>query len=267
MKPLAGRRILITRARHQAGSLLHALQDIGAEVITAPTIEIVPPDSYASLDDALRDIAHYDWLILTSANGVAAMWNRMQLLGLSPGVMQTVQFAVVGSATADALKKHDWAVNVMPKAYVAEAVVDALRHQIAGKHVLLVRAKIARDVIPEELTRLGAEVHVVEAYKTVMPQDAPARIKAIFGNTEKYPHAISFTSSSTVKNFFFLLREAGFASLPAGIMVASIGPITSQTLREYGIEPDMQAENHNVPGLVDAMTAYFSHGEHCRRET
>lgn len=258
MKSLVGRRILITRARHQAGSLLHALQDLGAEVIAAPTIEIAPPDSYAPLDDVLRNMGRYDWLILTSANGVAAMRSRIELLDLSPSIMQTVQLAAIGPATRHVIEKQCWTVSAMPETYVAEAVVNALRERIAGKNVLLVRAKIARDIIPEELTRLGAKVHVVEAYQAVMPQDAPARIKAIFEDTDKYPHAISFTSSSTVKNFFFLLRDAGFASLPAGIMVASIGPITSRTLQEHGIDPDVQAENHSVPGLVDAIAAYFS---------
>ncbi|HUZ04100.1 MAG TPA: uroporphyrinogen-III synthase [Acidobacteriaceae bacterium] len=258
MKSLAGRRILITRARHQAGALYNALQTLGAQVIAIPTIEIIPPDSYAALDDALLSLARYHWLVLTSANGVAAMWDQMQALNIDPEILQSVQLAAVGPATAHALQKRGWMVHVTPKEYVAESVVNALRDQVAGKRVLLIRAKIARDVIPEELTRLGADVRVVEAYQTVMPQDASRQIKSIFADPAGYPEIVTFTSSSTVENFFILLHEAELDALPEGILIASIGPITSQTLRKHGIEPDVEAENHSIPGFVDAMTAYFS---------
>ena len=258
MKPLAGRRILITRARHQAGSLHQALQALGAEVMVAPMIEISPPDSYAPLDDALRNLSQYDWLVLTSANGAAALWSRMEALGLSVREMPAVQVAAVGSATAHALEQQGWTIHALPKAYVAEAVVDALRDKVTGKHVLLIRAKVARDVIPEDLARLGARVQVVDAYQTVIPVDARQQMQAIFADVTQFPQVVMFTSSSTVKHFFLLFHAAGWALLPKGIVVASIGPITSQTLREHGVEPEIEAEEHSVPGLVEAMTAYFS---------
>ncbi len=260
-KPLAGRRICITRARQQAGSLAEALQALGAEVIAAPMIEVTPPDSYAPLDEALGNLSRYDWLLLTSANGVAAMQSRMQALGLDREILHTPKIIAIGPATAMTLEKHGCAVSAMPKEYVAEAVVEAiagaLHEEAAGKRVLLVRAKVARDVIPEELRKLGAQVDVVEAYQTVMPADASERLRAIFAAGAELPEAITFTSSSTVKHFFQLLRAAGL-ELPQGMVAASIGPITSQTLREHGIEPNVEAQSHTIPGLVDAMTGYFA---------
>ncbi len=266
MKPLSGRRILITRAQHQAGSLYTALQSLGADVLAAPMIEIVPPDSYAPLDDALRNLARYDWLLLTSANGAAALRCRMEALGLSVSDYPSLQVCAIGPATAHTLQRQGWTLKATPKVYVAEAVVGALQDAlhdpmpdcITGKRVLLVRAKVARDAIPAELTRLGAQVHVVEAYQTVMPPDAASQMKNIFANATKFPDAVTFTSSSTVKHFFLLLHSAGWNALPQGMLVASIGPITSQTLREHGIEPEIEAQTHSIPGLVDVLTAYFS---------
>lgn len=257
-KPLAGRRICITRARQQAGSLSEALQALGAQVIAAPMIEIVPPDSYAPLDEALAYLSRYDWLVLTSANGAAAMQSRMQAQGMATRAeRQKPKIIAIGPATAMTLEKHGWTVSAMPKEYVAESVVEALREDVVGKRVLLVRAKVARDVIPEELQRLGAQVDVVEAYQTVMPADASERLRAIFAAGAALPEAITFTSSSTVKHFFLLLHAAGL-ELPKGMVVASIGPITSQTLLGHGIEPDVEAQAHTIPGLVDAMTRFFA---------
>ncbi len=261
MKPLSGRRILITRAQHQAGSLYTALQTLGADVLAAPMIEIVPPDSYAPLDDALRNLANYDWLLLTSANGAAALGSRIEALGLTVSGYPSLQVCAIGPATAHSLQRQGWTLHATPKAYVAEAVVGALQasmpDRMAGKRVLLVRAKVARDVIPAELTRLGAQVHVVEAYQTVMPQDAAAQMKEIFSDARQLPDAVTFTSSSTVKHFFQLLRSAGWDALPQGMLVASIGPITTQTLREHGIEPEIEAQTYSIPGLVDAITTYL----------
>jgi uroporphyrinogen-III synthase len=257
MKPLAGRRVLVTRARHQAGAFHDALQALGAQVVFAPVIEIVPPDSYAPLDHALLDLGRYDWLILTSTNGVAALWGRVRALGLPSTWLQSTPLVAIGPATAQALEQHGWKVALMPKEYVAEALVEALREQIAGKRVLLVRAKVARDVVPEELARLGAQVDIVEAYQTVMPHGAEKQIRTIFADPARHPKVITFTSSSTVKNFFTLLHEAGLATLPEGIVVASIGPITSQTLHEHGVTPEIEAEDHSTAGLIAAIAAYF----------
>lgn len=258
MKPLTGRRILITRALHQAGSLQSLLQAMGAEVIAAPSIEIVPPASYAQLDDALFHIARYDWLIVTSANAVSAIAERLQVLRIGDNAFGGLQIAAVGPATARTLEKYGWPVSAIPREYVAESVVALLREKIAGKRILLVRAKVARDVIPNELTRLGAEVHIAEAYQTVMPPGASEQVRSIFADSAKVPDAITFTSSSTAKNFFFLLRAAGSLGLPEHMVVASIGPITSETLRMHGIKPHVEARDHSVPGLVDAITQYYA---------
>jgi uroporphyrinogen-III synthase len=175
--------------------------------------------------------------------------------------MHDTQIAAIGPATVKAIEQHGWKVAAVPKEYVGESLVEALRGHVANKDVLLVRAKIARDIVPEALTQLGARMHIVEAYQTVMPQNADKKIQAIFADTAHHPHVVTFTSSSTVKNFFTLLREAGHATLPEEIVVASIGPITSQTLREHGATPQIEAEEHSTEGLVRAITGHYAKTE------
>ena len=176
--PLAGTRILVGRARHQAGSLSASLRSLGAAVIEIPFIEIRKPQSYRPLDDALKNIKNYDWLILTSANGVEAMWERVRKLRITRRNLKHLQIAAIGPATKKAIVKHGLKVKMVPEEYVAESVVKGLRDKVNGKRVVLIRAKVARDVIPEELRAAGAEVDVVEAYETVVPEKsrvAPAR--------------------------------------------------------------------------------------------
>src|ERR1700741_1981978 len=158
-KPLAGERVLITRAKDQAGSLADELEGLGASVSEIPVIEIRPPPSYVGLDATLANIANYDWLILTSVNGVDALFARMRTLGLGPETLLHLNIAAIGPATREQIEEHGLPVDVVPEKYVAESVVEALRDQISGKRVLLVRAKVARDVIPEELRKFGARVH------------------------------------------------------------------------------------------------------------
>src|ERR1035437_10955364 len=165
--PLAGTRILVGRPRHQASSLSAGLRGRGAAVIKIPFIETRKPQSYRALDDALKNIRAYDWLILTSANGVEAMWERVGKLRITRRALQHLQIAAIGPATKKAIVKHGLKVKMVPEEYVAESVVKGLRDKVSGKRVVLIRAKVARDVIPEELRAAGAEVDVVEAYETV----------------------------------------------------------------------------------------------------
>lgn len=250
--PLAGHTIVVTRARQQASRLRSELEALGACVIELPTIEIVPPDSYEPLDAALRDLQQYQWLIVTSANTARVLGERLALLQVDPSSVTGVQVVAVGAATAAALREARFRVDLLPSKYVAEAVVDVLQDKVAGSRVLLARAAVARDVIPDELQRLRATVDVVDAYRTVIPEESAGLVRGIFVNAPM-PDAVTFTSSSTATNFFRLLEEAELCSVPPEVRALSIGPITSATLRELGWEPAAEAEQHDVDGLVQAV--------------
>jgi uroporphyrinogen-III synthase len=249
--PLAGRAILVTRARHQAGKLADALRAEGAEVIEIPAIEIVPPESYAPLDAALNNLSQVRWLIVTSANTVAVLRERAAALGLAPAVFSNLQIAAVGSATAQALRDFGLEPSVTPREYVAESLIEALGTRTADQRVLLARAAIARDVIPDALRTQGALVDIIDAYRTVIPSDSIARIRTLFAPGNRLPDAATFTSSSTVTNFLALLHAAGI-DRAASMQAISIGPVTSATLRENHWEPAAEADPHDLSGLVAA---------------
>jgi len=251
-QPLSGIRVLVGRARHQAGALSAELRRLGASVIEIPFIEIRKPRSFKPLDSALKNLATYDWLILTSVNGVEAMWDRLAQLQLGDKPLSAIRIAAIGPATKKAIEQRGVTVDVVPKEYVAESVVRSMRAKVKGQSVLLVRAKVARDVIPRELRRAGAHVEVVEAYETVVPPSSRRRLEAALKNPKKRPHVVTFTSSSTVRNFVELLGRAGLASLD-GIRMSSIGPVTSATLREFKLPVDIAAKEFTIPGLVAAI--------------
>lgn len=252
-KPLAGSRILVGRARHQAGALSAELKKLGASVLEIPFIEIRQPRSFQPLDTALKNLAEYDWLILTSVNGVDAMWERLAKIRLKQPNFDDLRIAAIGPATQKAIEQRGAKVDVVPKEYVAESVVRSLRRRVKGKRVLLVRAKVARDVIPRELRKAGAQVDVVEAYETVVPESSRKRLQIALANSRRRPHIVTFTSSSTVRNFVGLLGPR--ARSLNGIQMASIGPVTSSTLKELGLEVDISAKEYTIPGLVDAIVS------------
>lgn len=252
--PLSGVRVLVGRARHQAGALSSELRKLGAIVIEIPFIEIRKPKSFAPLDRALKNFPGYHWLILTSVNGVEAMWDRMTKLKLGKTSLANLRIAAIGPATKKAIEQRGIKVNVMPKEYVAESVVRSLKSKVKGKRVLLVRAKVARDVIPRELRKAGAHVDVVEAYETVVPMSSRTRLRSALKNLNRRPHVVTFTSSSTVKNFWELLGVPQAAARHLdGTRMASIGPVTSSTLRELGLPVDIAAKEFTIPGLVAAI--------------
>ena len=254
--PLAGKRILVTRAHAQTEGISSLLRQFGAEVIDAPVIEIRPPDSYEALDAALNDILQYDWLILTSVNGVEAMFSRLEPLGLSVDSLQHLKIAAIGPATEERIQDHGLVVDIVPQRYVAEEVVRSLRKLTKGEKVLLVRAQIARDVIPEELRLAGAHVDVAEAYQTVIPEGAKEHLHRIFTENGT-PDAITFTSSSTVKNFFAVVVGTDVPGKLAKVKFASIGPVTSDTLREYGLPVHVEADEYTMEGLAQAIVRLF----------
>jgi uroporphyrinogen-III synthase len=292
--PLAGTRVLVGRARHQATALSAGLKRLGAGVIEIPVIQIRKPRSYKPLDTALKAIADYDWLILTSVNGVEALSARMKRLRISPRHFKHLRIAAIGPATRADIEKLGLTVAVVPERYIAESVVEGLRGKVEGKRVLLARARVARDVIPRELREMGADVTVVEAYETVVPALSRSRLRSIMKDPKRRPHIITFTSSSTVRNFVNLLgmsvapkgsrartrirsgetpagspalqrrvetrsRPGGTAAISPlleGLRLASIGPITSATLRDLGLLVDIEATEYTIPGLISAIARY-----------
>ncbi len=250
--------MLVTRARSQASLLSRELRRLGASVTGIPTIEIRPPKSYRALDRALRNLANYGWLILTSVNGVQALFTRMRNRNIPVRVLRPLRIAAIGPATRAAIERRGLRVRVMPREYVAEAVVRALRARVQDQRVLLVRAQEARDILPRELRRAGARLDVVAAYRTVAPLGSAGRLRALLSDSRRRPDCITFTSSSTARNFVALLGSKHREKL-AGVKVASIGPVTSATLRELGLRPHVEAKEYSIPGLVKAMARALQH--------
>ncbi len=251
--PLFGTSIVVTRARSQAGPFREALRTLGAEVIELPTIETEPLPAGGSLDDAISDLAGYDWLVFTSANGVRYFIDRLDGSGRDLRDLHA-KICAIGPATADAVRALHLNVDLLPEQFVAEGVLAAFeRHDLDGKKVLLPRAAQARDVLPLELEKRGAEVHVAPAYQTVLPEASEALAKKVFTATRN-PDWITFTSSSTATNFATLVPVDRLQ----GVRIASIGPITSATIRELGMQVDIEAPEYTTDGLIEAL-ARFSH--------
>ncbi|MCI0355077.1 MAG: uroporphyrinogen-III synthase [Acidobacteria bacterium] len=250
--PLAGKRVLVTRARRQAGALSGVLRKLGATVIEIPAIEIRPPRSFRPLDRALLNLSRYDWLILTSVNGVEALLARMKKLAIPVRRLHRIRIAAIGPATRRAIEARGPHVQVMPQDYVAEAVVRALRRRVRGLRVLLVRAAVARDVIPSELRQADARVDVVAAYRTVTPAGSALRLRTALNGPGRKPDCITFTSSSTARNFVAMVGSNGLQKL-TGVKLASIGPVTSATLRELGLRAHIEAKAYTIAELAKAI--------------
>jgi uroporphyrinogen-III synthase len=251
-RPLQGRRIVVTRSRQQAGKLSAALHSLGAEAIELPLIEIVPPASYEPLDEALQHLDTYQWLIVTSANTARVLGERSRHAGVPLSDFKHPKIIAIGSATADGLREQGIGVDLIPEKYVAESVLQLLDGVAPGTKVLLARASVARDVIPDELNRSGASVDIVDAYQTVLPAGSELRVWELFAATGSAIDAVTFTSSSTVKHMVKLLAQAGIKIPPPGVRAISIGPVTSVVLREYGWPPAVEAVQSDIAGLVDA---------------
>ena len=248
--PLAGRRILVTRAAQQAGKLSEGLRALGAEPVEVPVLEIAPPASFEALDRALHSISQYDWVIFTSANTVEALKARGEAIGVVPATASRANVAAVGTATASAAREAGWKVNLIPDTYVAESLVASLQKQeVRGKRVLLARAQVARDVIPDTLRAAGAMVDVVDAYRNVIPAEAPGQLRrALAAGID----AATFTSSSSVTHLADAARAANLGFPFSGVAAVSIGRVTSATLRAAGWEPAAEADPYDIPGLIAA---------------
>jgi uroporphyrinogen-III synthase len=253
-RPLTGRRILVTRPRDQSGRLQQLLEAQGAHVIAIPSVEILPPDSYADLDAALQNLDRYDWLVLTSANAVKAIAERVALLGVSTESFRGVQIAAIGRTTADAIVALGLPVALVPPVAVAESLSEVLLPLVPGKRVLIVRAKIAREVLTEALRSAGALVSIAEAYQSTVPA---ASVNALAAALEQGVDAMTFTSASSVENLAILAQRAGATILP-GVKKVSIGPITTHALREKGWFVDAEASAANMDELVAAVIGVFA---------
>jgi uroporphyrinogen-III synthase/uroporphyrinogen III methyltransferase/synthase len=259
---LAGRRILVTRAAHQSSKLSEGLRALGAEPVEVPVLEILPPESFELLDAALRQLSSYNWLLLTSANAVRVLAERASFLGIGLETTTSPQVAAIGKATASAAKMAGLTVTFIPDNYVAESLVDGLQTTIKNhtlrQRFLLVRAAVARDMIPDALRALGAAVDVVEAYQNAMPKAAPEQLRQALAEGLD---AVTFTSSSSVTHLADAARTVGIEWPFAGVPAVSIGPITSQTLHRLGWPPTIEANPSDILGLIAAVERILQHGD------
>jgi uroporphyrinogen III methyltransferase/synthase len=255
-RPLMGLRIVVTRAREQASELVERLSDLGAECLECPTINVVPPDDFNPLDTAIQNLSTYEWLVFTSVNGVNFFFNRLYEKNKDVRALRNVNTAVIGPATAKRLFDFGLHSDIIPESYRAESIIKAFADKdINGKKILLPRAKEARPILPIELTRMGAIVDEVTAYCTQSVQGkADLLLKRL---KEKTIDLITFTSSSTVKNFHALLPPEDLQSLMQEVRVASIGPITADTARNLGFDIHIIAESYTIPGLCEAIKRHY----------
>ena len=256
-EPLAGKRILITRARDQSGDFAVRLRQLGAEVVEFPTIEIVPPIRWEGVDHAIDQLPSYDWIIFTSANGIKFFWQRLSERRKPHRLPSSLKVCAIGPATADQLGEKRISVDYMPKEFIAEAILKGFEKMaIGGKRILLARAKKARDVLPKGLRSMGAEVEVVEVYRTIRPRGGSRKLKKLL--EEGKIDLITFTSSSTVNHFGELLKKEDLRTLLKGTAIACIGPVTARTAREWGLKVRIQPKQYTIPGLTNAIAGFFS---------
>jgi uroporphyrinogen III methyltransferase/synthase len=251
-RPLSGKRIVITRTRKQAGSLTSQLRTLGADVIELPTIRIEPPTDLREFGELVQDAHTYDWIVFTSPNGVEAFFEMFFKLYDDVREIGGAKIAAIGAATAQRVRDFHLHVDLQPEEFVAEAVLKEFQKQggVENLRILLARAEKARDVLPKELSKLGAIVDEAFAYRTVPETRDVTGARRRF--LDQGADLITFTSSSTVENFLGL-----GLTWPKGMKVASIGPITSQTARDNGLKVDVEARRHDIAGLVDAIQKYF----------
>jgi uroporphyrinogen III methyltransferase / synthase len=260
--PLAGRAVMITRARAQAAEFASALEAYGARVVSCPTIEIAPPESYAELDAAIDNLFGYDWLVFTSANAVVYFMRRLEASGKDASELDELRVCAVGDATAERLADERVHVDLVPQKFQAEGVFAALenylggRERLAGLNFLLPRAAAARDFLPRALEVAGARADCVTAYRTVRPETTDrARVEALLvgGGVD----CVTFTSSSTVRNFAQLFDTRDLRPLLSGARVACIGEVTAQTAAEYGLRTDILPAEATALALASAVADYY----------
>lgn len=255
-RPLAGRRIVITRAREQACRFRQLLEEAGSEVLEIPTIRIEPPESWDPLDAAIARLETFQWVAFTSVNGVEGFRERLSARGADAAVLRRLRVAAIGPATAAALTECGVSPEAVPEEYRAEGLVERLRGLIRpGERVLLPRAAETRDVLVKELERLGARVTEVPAYRTVAATEGAAALRGALA--AGVVDAVTFTSSSTVRHFVAMVRPQDAMALLRGVAVACIGPVTSDTAAEFGLRIAIMPSEYTIPALAHAIIEYF----------
>jgi len=256
-RPLLGTRIVVTRARHQASDLVQRLTDLGAAVLECPTIEIVPPSDWSGLDSAIARLTDYQWIVFTSVNGVGYFFQRLFELGKDARSLGHLRTAAIGPATAARLGDFGLMTDIIPESYRAESVIEAFeKEDVSGQRILLPRAAEARPILPTELEKMGAAVDEIPVYQTRAVEDENGLL--VKELETKGVDLVTFTSSSTVRNFNALIPEDRFSSLMEHVTVASIGPITSDTAKELGFDVHIEAKNFTIPGLIEAILDYYA---------
>jgi uroporphyrinogen III methyltransferase/synthase len=258
-KPLFGKRIVVTRAREQASSFLAGLSELGAECIEFPTIKIIRPTNWRELDRAIKCLNDYHWVVFTSVNGVKYFFERLGAVGKDVRELKGIKVGAIGSKTAEAIQERGIGPDLVPDEYRAKAVVEAFKHRrVKGKRILLPRAAETRELLPEELEKMGARVDAVKAYRTVKPDSEKAKVKDLL---EKGGiHMVTFTSSSTVGNFVKMFEAEGdkFLKWMERVAVACIGPVTTRTAEERGLTVSTVAPEYTIEALTRAIVDYFA---------
>lgn len=251
-KPLFGKTVVITRPEAQSAAFADLLSEAGARVVSFPTIQIVPPEDFTDLDAAIGNIEGYDWIIFTSVNGVRSFFDRLYHLGKDARALAGVRVCAIGPATSKAVERHGIRVDLLPESYISESVVSAFRKAGGpGRRVLLPRAEIARDIIPESLTAMGAHCDVITAYHTI-PSGMTAEDFRRITETGTID-IITFTSPSTVDN---LIGMVGKENVPGDALIACIGPVTKEAAEKAGLTVHIMAGSYTVEGMMDAMINY-----------
>jgi uroporphyrinogen III methyltransferase/synthase len=260
-RPLFSKRILSTRAKEQASELSQLLATFGAETIECPTIQIAPPRDWKPLDEALADLAQFQWLIFTSVNGIIPFMQRLQHHGADARALAGLAICCIGPRTAQELARHGLRADLLPDEFQAEGVIKALSARgVRGQRILIPRAAVAREILPEQLRAMGADVHVVTAYRTILPETDRDRFKERFRRHEV--DIVTFTSSSTVRNFRALFDSSEeMHKLLGQAAIACIGPITAQTAREYGLTVRIMPAENTIPALVGAIVSHAFRGD------
>lgn len=254
VRPLEGRRVLVTRPEEQAEELSQLLRELGAEPVEIPTIRILPPADSRPLDGALRRLDDFDWVIFTSPNGARAVAERLHLLGLGPGALHDCSLAAVGPVTAAVLEEHGLQPRFVPPRYLTEAIVGGLG-ELHGRAVLLPRTQIAPPELKAALEARGARVEQVVAYHTMPALESARRLEQAL---EAGLDVITLTSGSTVQSLARILEGVGRHAPPERVLLACIGPVTARAAREAGWPVGVVAEEHTGRGLARALAAHFS---------
>ena len=265
-KPLAGKRIVVTRARKQAETVARAIEELGGDVINFPTIEIRPLESFAAFDAALDKLSLYDWVIFTSVNSVEPFLERLKLRGETAEALSAHKVGAIGAETAKRLEAARIRASLVPERYQAEGILDAISpEEICGKRVLIPRAAEAREILPATLRKWGAVVDVVVAYRTELPRLDVRPLSDLL--VERKVDVITFTSSSTVRNFVRLFGGRKLGEIARGSTIACIGPITAATVEELGGRADIVADQFTVKDMLRAIVEHFQTSSKANRRT